>query len=50
MEKEIWTKKEVEDLCSDAISDHYMLALSHQPYNEEEAKEMIDEWIKEHIK
>ena len=31
--------------CEAAISDHYMLAPSHQPYNDEEAKEMINEWI-----
>lgn len=37
-------------LCQEAIEDHYMLPISQQPYNEEEAGLIVENWFNEHIK
>ena len=46
----IYSIKQVKTLCKKAIEDHYQLSISNQPYNDEEAKEMINNWLKKHIK
>ena len=44
-----FTYDEVVVLVTKAITDHYDLAPSHQPYNEDEGEEMVENWIDEHL-
>lgn len=39
----------VKALCKKAISDHCRLAISNQPYNDEEEEELIMNWLNTNI-
>lgn len=47
--KDSWNREEVIELLSKAISNHCMLSISDQPYNEKEKDELIDNWISKNL-
>lgn len=44
------TLMEMVELCQKAIEDHYRLPTSLQPYNDKDAKIMVQNWFAKHIK
>lgn len=47
--KNNYNREEVKILLSKVISEHCMLSLCNQPYNEKEERELIAKWIKENL-